>query len=218
MIPRNLPQQLEKVSTHFGSCHSLVHRQDSGMKTSTKRISATFILAVTVTILGAVFYFNATPAEKRLQETVSKMPVSTDPTFLPVMQALLSNAILDDNKAEIMVGGDEIFPALLEAIQEAERSVNLEIYEYYGEIAMSFAEALADKAKDGVPVQVIMDYIGSRKADEKAFDLMEDAGVNLVRWRDPSWYRSSRFNFRTHRKLLVIDGQVAFTGGSNMGG
>ena len=106
---------------------------------------------------------------------------------------------------------------MLREIAAAEKTITLEVYEFWGEkVGAAFAEALAGRASEGVAVHAIFDYIGSLKADPAFFEKMEEAGVDLIRWRRPSWCQSSRFNHRTHRKLMVADGRIGFTGGANI--
>jgi cardiolipin synthase len=103
---------------------------------------------------------------------------------------------------------------MLEAIRSARRSVNLESYIFWsGEVATQFADALAERARAGVPVHVIVDWLGSKKIDDKLVDRMRGAGVTVLKYRPLRWYNLDRFNNRTHRKLLIVDGRVGFTGG-----
>jgi len=117
----------------------------------------------------------------------------------------------------ILKNGEEIFESMLDAINQATLSITLETYEYWGEeIGGAFAEALAHAAQRGVTVHVIFYYLGSMPASADKFRNMKQAGVDVVRWREPSWYQLSRFNYRTHRKLLIVDGTIGFTGGANL--
>jgi cardiolipin synthase len=110
--------------------------------------------------------------------------------------------------------GAEIFPAMLAAIRSAQHSVTFETYIYWsGEIGREMSEALAERARAGVPVQVTLDWAGSAQLDQDLVDVMTAAGVELERFRPLRWYNLGRFNNRTHRKLLIVDGRVAFTGG-----
>jgi cardiolipin synthase len=110
--------------------------------------------------------------------------------------------------------GDEIFPAMLEAIRGASTSVTFETYIYWsGEIGEAFTEALSEKARAGIPVRVTVDWVGSLKMDSALLDQMVKAGVQLQRYRPLHWYNLGRMNNRTHRKLLVVDGKIGFTGG-----
>jgi cardiolipin synthase len=103
---------------------------------------------------------------------------------------------------------------MLEAIHGAKVSITFETYIYWsGEIGAKFADALAERARAGVRVNVPIDWVGSLKMEQELVDRMEDAGVHGERYRPLHWYNISRMNNRTHRKLLVVDGRIGFTGG-----
>jgi cardiolipin synthase len=103
---------------------------------------------------------------------------------------------------------------MLDAIRAARRSITFETYIYWsGVIGAQFAAALSERARAGVKVHVLLDWVGSDKLDAALLEEMERAGVHLRRYNKPHWYSIGRLNNRTHRKLLVVDGLVAFTGG-----
>jgi cardiolipin synthase A/B len=180
-------------------------------------LSATALLAILLTLGVTVFYFNLRPMPKLVTVTLENPPAAGTPEFRRTMESVLGRSILPGNRIEMLQNGEEIFPAMLEAIRSARRSITLESFEFFGDqIPAQFAEALAERAEAGVAVHVVLDFVGSRKADSEHFERMEEAGVRLVRWREPVWYQSSRYNFRTHRKLLVVDGKIGFTGGANL--
>lgn len=127
---------------------------------------------------------------------------------------MLGPAVTTGNRIESLNNGDEIFPAMLEAIHTAQKTITFETYIYWtGEIGRQFAEALAERAQAGVRVQVLLDWVGSLKMDDDLLDLIEKNGVHVYRYRPLRWYHLNRLNNRTHRKLLVVDGKIAFTGG-----
>jgi cardiolipin synthase A/B len=130
------------------------------------------------------------------------------------MSVMLGPSITEGNRVAALHNGDEIFPAMLEAIRGASVSITFETYIYWsGEIGREFAEALSERARAGVPVHVILDWAGSVQMDRDALARMEETGVRIQRYRPLHWYHLSRLNNRTHRKLLVVDGKVGFTGG-----
>lgn len=141
----------------------------------------------------------------------------TDPEFQQTMGNLLGPPFLPGNTATTLLNGDQTFPAMLEAIESAERSITFETYIYWrGKIGEAFADALTKKAKAGVKVYVILDKFGTLQIDPEYIKKMRAAGARVVeyhplRWYDVPW--TIKFNNRTHRKLLVIDGKVGFTGG-----
>jgi cardiolipin synthase len=149
-----------------------------------------------------------------IQRRIEHRFAATDPQFTREMGVLLGPSILEGNHVEALQNGREIFPAMLSAIRSAQRSVTFETYIYWsGEIGREFSEALSDRARAGVPVHVTMDWAGSAKMDGKLLDGMKAAGVRVERYRPLSWYSVGRLNNRTHRKILVVDGRLGFTGG-----
>ena len=118
------------------------------------------------------------------------------------------------NDAEVLINGDRIFPAMLERVERARRSVNLLTYVYWtGDIAERMAEALCAAAARGVACRVLLDAFGSRPIDEEVVGRMAEAGVE-VRWFRPLGRSPiGRANNRNHRKVLVVDGLHGFTGG-----
>jgi cardiolipin synthase A/B len=134
--------------------------------------------------------------------------------FLRAAEALTQAPISRGNRAEILVNGDRIFPAMLGAIAGARRTVNLLTYIYWrGDIGSRFADAVCERASAGASCRVLLDAIGSAKMDSDLIDRMRDCGVAVHRFRPPKAYAIRRGNNRTHRKLLVVDGTVGFTGG-----
>ncbi|HEV2718684.1 MAG TPA: cardiolipin synthase [Thermoanaerobaculia bacterium] len=137
-----------------------------------------------------------------------------DVAFLQTMHALTGAPMSSGNRVEILKNGVEIFPSMLAAIRAARKTINLEFYIYWdGEIGRHFAEALAERSRAGVAVKVILDAVGSAPMSRSLIDFMQRNGVD-VEWYHPlRWYTLSRFNHRTHRKLLVVDGAAGFSGG-----
>lgn len=171
-----------------------------------------FILFVIATVL----FFNATPIEKRVSVPIDASYAVTEPGFKLESGILTGRQWVGGNSIEVLDRGSEIFGAMLEEIESAEKSITKETFNFYGDdVGRPVAEALADAAIRGVNTHFLMDYIGSVPADGEFFEIMEDAGVELERWRRPAWYQLARFNHRTHRKLLNVDGRVAFIGGAN---
>ncbi len=173
-------------------------------------IVITALLSILLTFIGMNF---ALP-EKKLQHKLSRLYGMSDPQFSREMGVMLGPAVTTGNRIESLNNGDEIFPAMLEAIHTAQKTITFETYIYWtGEIGRQFAEALAERAQAGVRVQVLLDWVGSLKMDDDLLDLIEKNGVHVYRYRPLRWYHLNRLNNRTHRKLLVVDGKIAFTGG-----
>lgn len=138
------------------------------------------------------------------------------------MRALLESALgypfTDGNRVDVLRNGREIFPAMLEAIRGAQVSVEFLTFIYWrGNIARRFAFALAEKALAGVDVFVLLDGYGAAKIDKALVDLMRGAGARVEWFRPVRPPYLSSGNHRTHRKIMVVDGVVAFTGGVGIG-
>lgn len=155
-----------------------------------------------------------TNGEKQIRYELTHRFAVEDPQFVRSMGQLLGPAIVPGNRVTSLQNGDRIFPSMLEAIRGAQESITFETYIYWsGEIGRQFAEALCDRARAGVKVHVLLDWLGAGKIDKKFLEEMAGAGVEVERYHPLHWYDWSRVNHRTHRKLLVVDGKIGFTGG-----
>jgi cardiolipin synthase len=130
------------------------------------------------------------------------------------LETLTGIAFTEGNSLTILRNGDHIFPAMLEAIEQARRSVDLMTYVYWkGDIATRFAEALSAAARRGVRVRLLIDAVGGLQIERDLVRRMDGAGVHVEWFRKP-WLNSPlKQNHRCHRKVLVIDEEIAFTGG-----
>ena len=135
--------------------------------------------------------------------------------FRNTMAGVTGMPPIEGNSVKIYNDGDEFYPAMLEAIESARYSVTMEQFIFWdGRVGQCFAEALADKAREGVPVKLLTDAIGSATLGEEILRKLEAGGCQLAWFRPIHWYTLNRANHRTHRKSLIIDGRVAFTGGA----
>lgn len=169
-------------------------------------------------ILGTIFVVllvqNLVTGEKKIERRITHLYGVGDPQFLRSMGSLLGPPLLSGNSVRELVNGDQIFPAMLTAIRGAQKSVCFETFIYWaGEIGRELAEALAERANAGLKVHVLMDWLGAGKLDDDAVKLMADAGVRIEKYHPLHWYNLGRVNNRTHRKLLIVDGSIGFTGG-----
>jgi cardiolipin synthase len=136
------------------------------------------------------------------------------PEFLRACEELTSAGVTVGSHAELLVNGDRIFPAYLQTIREAESTINCLTYVYWrGDIAREVAGALADRARAGVEVNLLLDAVGTAKMERDLLRSMREAGVNVAYFRPLKPYAIRRANNRTHRKLLIADGKVGLTGG-----
>jgi len=157
---------------------------------------------------------NFVGGETKIERRIERLYSLDDPRFMQELGVLLGPPFLQGTKARALLNGDEIFPPMLAAIGAATVSINFETYIYWaGDIGRAFADALAERARNGVKVHVLLDWVGSAKMDDSLVAVMTDAGVKVKRFHPPHWSHLGRMNNRTHRKLLVVDGRVGFTGG-----
>ncbi len=130
------------------------------------------------------------------------------------LEGVLGVPATEGNQIEVLRNGVEIFPALFGAIEEAEHTLDFLTFVYWkGEIGTRMAEALSKKARAGVRVRMLLDSYGARLIDPSSIRLMEDNGVQLRWFRPLKKLRPHQLNHRTHRKVLVVDEAVGFTGG-----
>ena len=172
--------------------------------------AAAFALALVVAVLASNFI----GGEKKIDRHIQRLYALADPRFVQELGVLLGPPFLAGNRVQALVNGEQIFPPMLAAIRAATVSITFETYIYWsGDIGREFADALAEKARQGVKVHVLLDWVGSAKMDERLVDTLSAAGVQVRQFHPPHWSKLGRLNNRTHRKLLIVDGRVGFTGG-----
>ena len=172
------------------------------------------IVAIALTIVAVVVSMNFFKPEKQLGRKLEHLYPVADAQFRREMSVMLGPTIVDGNSVKALHNGQEIFPAMLAAVRSARTSIAFETYIYWsGDIGRELADALAERAKAGVQVNVLIDWVGALKMEKALLEKIERAGAKVHQFRPLRWYNLVRMNNRTHRKLLVIDGEVAFTGG-----
>jgi cardiolipin synthase len=172
------------------------------------------ILSVLAALLLALLYVNLNAGERRVSHEIQHLYPVDDPQFFRAMGMMLGPDIVGGNRVTALDNGDQIFPAMLEAIRGARTTVLFETFIYWsGEIGEEFAQALSERARAGCKVHVLLDWLGCLKVDEHMVDTMKRAGVEVFRFHPLRWYNLGRINNRTHRKLLIVDGRIGFTGG-----
>jgi cardiolipin synthase A/B len=172
------------------------------------------LITFIASIASVVLFLNFTTGETRIGHKVERLYGVDAPDFARAMGVLLGPAVVGGNRYEVLLNGDRIFPAMLAAIRGAKRSITFESYIYWsGKIGKEFADALSERARAGVKVHVLLDWVGSSKMDAALLEEMVRAGVQVVKFHRPHWYNVARMNNRTHRKSLVTDGATGFTGG-----
>lgn len=169
--------------------------------------------SVAVIAIFAVFFWFTSA---RLINKHVELPITVgEPAFAESLGPLLGAEFSDGNRVELLVNGDEFFPAMLKAIGEARRTITLETYIWAsGEVSDRFIEALSERARAGVRVHVLGDGVGVKNLVDEDRQRLLDAGVRLHVYAREHWYEiKPNINHRTHRKVLVVDGLVGFTGG-----
>jgi cardiolipin synthase len=142
-----------------------------------------------------------------------------DPTFLPSVHALSNPVPVEGNRLEVLENGVEIFPAMLSAIASAHQTINLESYIFWsGEIAGRFREALIERARMGVRVRILLDGVGSsRRLDNEDVARLKRGGCLVEYFHPLKPWMLDVINNRTHRRILIVDGRIGFTGGVGIG-
>lgn len=179
-------------------------------------LSRWMLIAGAVALSGVVglLVSNFVGGETKIERRIERLYPLDDPRFVQELGVLLGPPFVPGAEVRALLNGDQIFPPMLAAIRGAERTITFETYIYWsGDIGHAFAEALAERARQGVKVHVLLDWVGSVKMDESLLTLMTQAGVQVQRFHPPHWSHLGRMNNRTHRKLLVVDGRLGFTGG-----
>ena len=172
------------------------------------------LITAAVTWVLIILIRQFTAPEKAISHELDHRYGVEDEQFLRSMGSLLPPALLGGNRITPLLNGDQIFPAMLEAIRSAKRNVNFETFIYWqGDIGQAFADALIERSRAGVQVNVLLDWLGSNRLDPKMLDQLKQAGADVQRYHPLHWWNLHRANNRTHRKLLIIDGRLAFTGG-----
>ena len=170
--------------------------------------------AVVTTLIAVVVLINFHTPEKKVQHQVHHLYGVLDPQFEREMGTLLGPAILPGNQVTALQNGDQIFPAMLKAIRAAQYTINFETYIYWsGRTGEEFAEALIERVRADVKIHLMLDWLGSQKMAPQLIERMQDAGVEIERYHPLHWYSLGKLNNRTHRKVLIVDGRIGFTGG-----
>jgi cardiolipin synthase A/B len=151
---------------------------------------------------------------KQPRQEIAPLYSARSPEFRQAAGSLLGPNFVPGNNITTLVNGNQIFPAMLGAIRSAKHSISLETYVFQdGEIARQFTEALAERALAGVKVNAILDAQGTQKMGRPNLERLRNAGVGVAKYHSVLWPDPRRYNNRTHRKLLIIDGKIGFVGG-----
>jgi cardiolipin synthase len=170
------------------------------------------VVLICFTVAGALVFLAQDP---RTLDIESALPIE-DPGF-PEYVAALVNAPMTQGQYTALQNGDAIYPAMLDAIRGARNRIDFETYNYNaGTAADTFTQAFVDAARRGVVVRLVLDYFGASSPPSGLRDRLTQAGVHLVWFNPVGIWTVEATNYRTHRKLLIVDGAVAFTGGAGV--
>ena len=153
------------------------------------------------------------------QETlmVRSATAADDPRHPAYIAALVGAPLTSGNRYDVLTNGDQIFPAMLDAIRSAKRRISFETYIYdVGQVADQFTAALEEAARRGVRVNLVVDSVGGSGMKAADIKRLENAGCHIGKFHSIKWYNLEEVNYRTHRKILVVDGEIGFTGGAGV--
>src|SRR5262249_50894481 len=141
------------------------------------------------------------------------------PTFARALEAHTLSSPVGDNRLQLLLNGDEIFPAKLAAIRQTRATITFANFIFEdGAIAQDITSALAERCRAEVRVHVLLDAVGSSHMPKKYRIALTDAGCQLAWYHSLNPFAIKRINHRNHRRILVVDGRVGFTGGARIGG
>ena len=161
--------------------------------------------------LAVLISRNFFATEKKIRHKIEADYAVGDPTFARMVGDLLGPPLLQGNQVIMFQNGEEIFPAMLAAIRSAQRTITFENFVFHeGRVSDELADAMAERASAGVKVHYLQDALGCNCLHGRAIRRMRRAGVQVEIFR---FFPLTWINFRTHRKLLVVDGRIGFIGG-----
>lgn len=141
-----------------------------------------------------------------------------EPAFVRSLEAHTVSPLVEGNRAQVLLNGDEIFPAMLTAIRRARMTITFANFIYEdGAIADEMATALAERCRAGVNVDVLLDAVGSSQMPREHWTRLQDAGCQVAWYHSLNPFAIKRINHRNHRRILVVDGRIGFTGGTGVG-
>jgi cardiolipin synthase len=176
-----------------------------------RRAFVILFVAAAVIALGLLF------AQDQVTLTV-RSAISAEGTQHPdYIASLVGTELSRGNAFEVLTNGVQMFPSMLGAINGARRRISFETYIYdTGDIANQFTHALEQAARRGVKVNVVVDAVGASSMEKEHLERLRQAGCRVAQFNTPAWYSLEEINYRTHRKILVVDGETGFTGGAGV--
>ncbi|HEX2718108.1 MAG TPA: phospholipase D-like domain-containing protein [Gemmatimonadaceae bacterium] len=176
-------------------------------------IAALFVLAMA--LIGFLAITRGTPV-KRVQAPgdPSGPPAVGDAMFEPTLELLAGMHLESGNEIEVMINGDQTYPKLWNDLRNAKRSITLQMYYAQpGAVADTLQRIVIERAKAGVRVLFLNDAFGAQNLKDDYWQPLKDAGVRVATFRPVKWYDLHKAAFRSHIRVVVVDGSVAYTGG-----
>ncbi len=171
---------------------------------------ALFILFIAAAIITMLMMF----AQDQVTLKVRSAAGAEEPRHAAYIAGLVGGDLTYGNDYDVLTNGDQIFAPMLEAIGAAKRRISIETYIYEsGIVADQFTAALEEAAHRGVRVNMVVDSVGGSGMKDEDVQRLKNAGCRIAQFNSPTWYSLEEFNYRTHRKILVVDGEIGFTGG-----
>ena len=168
-------------------------------------------LAFLTATFNLFFTLGRRPKELRAGATP---PVDSD-DFHRAIAGVVNAPFQRGGEAEVLDNGDAFFPAILQAIREAKHNINFMVYIWEpGEVSRTMAEALVQRAEAGIQVRLLLDGLGGIRAAPEEILALRKAGVEIHRFRPPVPGKLTRFHRRNHRRAIIVDGSIGFTGGA----
>ena len=170
-------------------------------------------IVVLLALVGLLYLTRGTPVEG-LRSPAGELPVTTDPAFRRTAEVLTSMELVNGNALELLTNGDETYPRLWEDLRSARRLITLQMYYCRpGQVADTLKQILMERARAGVRVLFLHDAFGSQDLPQEYFDELNAAGVETQVFRPVHWYSLDKASHRSHIRVVVVDGEVGYTGG-----
>jgi cardiolipin synthase len=178
-----------------------------------------FVLGIIALVFLALFLLSGMfgPMPKYEIKDCNGLPANDSREFLALIESLVDAKANRCGQLEVLTNGDRFYEAELAAIANARRSVNLEAYIFKkSAIGERYLVAMTEKARAGVRVNILLDAFGSAGATRAFFRSLIEAGGNVEWYNRPAWHRLTQLDNRTHRELLIVDGEIGFIGGAGV--
>jgi cardiolipin synthase len=183
---------------------------DRGMMKPVRHRKLIASVVIVLLVVGALLAIAQDQTTLKIQSAHG----AEDPQFPGYIAVLLGAAATGGNRYTVLTNGDQIFPSMMAAVQGAQRRISFESYIYNkGTVGEQFTQAFVAAARRGVQVNLVVDAMGSDKIPKEWQEQLRAAGVKVGEFGQPKWYALEELNYRTHRKILVVDGRIGFTGG-----